>query len=880
MDKQNKNFIQKINNPKLYVLYSMLLTAITYLITLTSLNVLGYGNNTILQSDLAGQYISFLQMFKRLLQGKASLWYTFSEYLGSGAILTYAYYTLNPFNLLFLIPSTSPATITLVIILLKITLIGGCMELFLQKGLKLNHPATILFSLSYALNGFSVTLAYNLMWLDAIYMTPIIILLIMRYIKTQKWLAIVPAYAYLFITNFYMAYMVGIFSALVFVLYQLYLTDYTQKKTVILKSLFKSLIKYIAIVLLAVGLCACILLPCGFFLFSHAAPDNFSFGSLSSFLPEIINAFFVGQSGSLDNSLPFLYAGIPTLILSPLYFTNKNRPTRKKLFVGGLLLFYLLSMILLPLYEFMHAFDYPNYYAYRFSFIVIFILVAISAKEFTELSITKFKPLAIYNVTLIFLYSALIPSKALIRTGEQVNTSYYLVLNGVLLFLWSTIIYHSNRSTHKRIIFSIATILMIAELSFNGYLCEFKGQNLLSEKAYNAWIDIEGGGVSSVAPGPNEFYRIMIANDQQYNSGCYFGVPTYNTFSSSDDYNLRMILKNLGYATSNRCLESSGSTPVTNMLLGTKYIVEVPIDEEANITSPECTITENEYALSIGYMVKSNILDYKSVENPFENQLQLLYHLTGNIYDIYEPAKDLEILSENIDAILEDDYTVFKRQTNKIPEGRYYIFTTAKEDKTLYGAFPVESPECVIESPVVQGKRQGTNRYVFLSQGGIVSSDRITTAEGDTIDYLGIGFINSTQDYVCKNPLLVYYKENSINEAYNELSSNEFSITSFKDDEIRGTVVSSIEKPIMLTTIPYDKSWIATVDGMTTEIFPLVENAFCGIVLTPGEHDIVFKYCPQGYQFGKTISIASAILYCFFLLKYTLKRKKKYRHKK
>lgn len=870
MEPSKKVFFAKLNNSKLYIFYAMVLTAITYLLTLTYLKVLGYGNNTILQSDLAGQYISFLQMFKRLLQGQGSLWYTFSEYLGSGAILTYAYYTFNPFNLLFLIPNVSPSIIILIIIILKITLIAGTMEFFLQKGLHLSSPVTILFSMCFALNGFVATLGYNLMWLDAIYMTPVLIYLIMRFVDTGKWLALVPAYAYLFLTNFYMAYIVGVFSAFVFILYYFYKLNIKLDKKTIRKRTVRRFSQFAGAVTLAAGTCATFLLPCAFFLFRHSADDNMDFKSLSSFIPETINALFIGQSGSLDNTIPFLYAGLPVLILVPFYFINKHRSLKEKIYVGTLLIIYFFAMTFLPFYKFMHAFDYPNFYAFRFSYLIIFVLVAIAAKEFEESAFEHFSSLAYYLVALITLYSSLIPIKAIFRGSEKVNSSYLLCLNGILLFVWAAILFFKNRTEKKLLMFALSTLLLIGELSYNGYLCEFSGANLCPEESYKDWFYDEKAAVLSVKPSDNEFYRILIANDLEYNSACAFDVASFNTFSSSDDYNLRMLLKNLGYATCNRALESAGSTPVTNMLFGTKYIVSIP-DENVEVSS--CTIEEIPQTLALGYMVNAKAATYKSTTNPFYNQINLLYCFTGKKHNLYEDAQNLEHFGENIDLIEAGSKNIFHRISYAEPEGRYYYFVPHDDNKIFMSVFPVEKPIYYSASPIQQGIDQGTNRFVYISQGNITTAKTITVNEDISFDRIAIAFYEETDDYSFEESYFVTYNKDSILEPYQDLSANQLDISIFSDDHIEGTVTATPDKPILFLSIPYDKCWHATVDGVSVPVYPVLEDAFCCLVLEEGEHNIVLDYEAEGASEGFYISIASLAIFLTVLMFNIAKRK-------
>ncbi len=872
--KNNNINVLKKDTKKFYPLIAMVLTAFTYCLCLCFLKVIGYGNNTILQSDLLAQYVSFLEMFKQLLIGKNSLWYTFSEYLGSGAILTYAYYTLNPLNLLLLIPGTNPATIIMIIIIIKISLIGYTTEYFLQKGLSLSSPYTILFSMCFALNGFVATLAYHLMWLDAIYMTPIIIYLIMRFVKTGKWLSLVPAYAFLFITNFYMAFIVGIFSGIVFLLYTIYTNNKLSTHKEKISRIAKKSLTFLFSVLLAAGLCSAILIPCACFLFSHIAEDNVSFKELTVYIPELLNTLFVGQTSSLDNSLPFLYSGLPVLLLVPFYFLNNNRRKKEKIYVGILLLFYFISMLLLPLYKFLHAFDYPNFYAFRFSYVISFILVCIAAKEHEDNCRINRRNLALYIIALIVLYSALIPIKNIIRYEQPVNTNFLLCINALLLVAWWFLLCLFPKTTKKILHTVLVFCLIIIELSINGYLCAFKGENLCAEEKYNAWIEDEGNLVKELAPKNNEFYRILIANDFTYNSACLFDIASFNTFSSSDDYTLRMLLNKLGFSVSNRCLESSGSTPITEMLLGVRYNVTVPSTSDEVSYSAHTTYTENPYALSLGYMVSPLIMNYESTNNPFDNQTNLVKLLTGKNYKLYEAPENVTEYGENVEIIRVVDGLAFHRISTDIMDGGYYYNVPHIEGKTFMAAFPTDTPTYGRYSPLLNGTVTGVGDLQLMSCGGIITA----TIAGNNNDQelICVYFNSSVNDYEYKNAYFTYYLCDSIEDVYNDLSQNQLNITNFSDDRIEGNVTSTKDRNVLFLSIPYDDSWTVTIDGTPSTVYKALEDAFCCVVLPEeGEHHIVLEYKAAGAETGQLISIVSLSVYILAILYNAVTHKKK-----
>ena len=168
-----------------YPLFSFFLSMGAFLLFLFFYGVLGPKGYTILRGDLFVQYIDFISLFLKVLKGEQDFWYSFSLYYGSGTALTYAYYTLNPFHLLYLIENISIPTMTMFIITLKIALSGAAFTLFSQRVLKQSGFFSVFFSLCYAFNSFTITLHFNIIWLDAYFMLPLVILLLYDLLDLQ-----------------------------------------------------------------------------------------------------------------------------------------------------------------------------------------------------------------------------------------------------------------------------------------------------------------------------------------------------------------------------------------------------------------------------------------------------------------------------------------------------------------------------------------------------------------------------------------------------------------------------------------------------------------------------------------------------------------------
>lgn len=84
---------------------------------------------------------------------------------------------------------------------------------FLRKRFGHSGYGTILFSTMYALMGYVVTQQSNIMWLDGVILLPILMLQVYKLVTEGKW-KVYPVWIMLaIVTDFYIAYMLILFSS-------------------------------------------------------------------------------------------------------------------------------------------------------------------------------------------------------------------------------------------------------------------------------------------------------------------------------------------------------------------------------------------------------------------------------------------------------------------------------------------------------------------------------------------------------------------------------------------------------------------------------------------------------------------------------------------
>ena len=845
---------------------SFILTAVTFLLVLFSQHIIGGGNSNILRSDLFAQYVPYITNFWRCVRGESSFWYSFSNYLGQGNILNIAYYCINPFNVLLLVDFWDIEVSVLILILLKISLSSALFEFFAEADLKCSKLYAVVASLFYGLSGYAVIIHYNIMWLDVIYMLPLLIHLIIKFIKKGNYLGLIFAYIYIFITNFYMSYIVGVFTALFYIVYTLYVHDYKLKGN-IKKILIKSA-KFAGVVILAAGVCAIVLLSTVGFLSCHVAEDNRAFEEIGLSLLDLFNSLFMGQMVTYNNVAPFMYCGLPVTVLAIFFFVSNKISIKEKISAGIIMVFYIASFFSKELYAFQHAFDYPNFYACRFSFIVIFMMVSLAAIAAERLTKDDFSFFKKYAIIAIIFYSFMIGYQAKTLSTGTANDQNGLLINAAFLAAWLItlffVLYKDSRT--KKIFKAIIIGLTLLEVGVNGYLC-FSKMDMpnLKDNEFNGWYYSEKEAIEDIKANDDSFYRVYVNNEWGINAATIFGYNSTISFSSSDNYELRKALSALGSATTNRALQAHSLVPGFDNLFGVKYYIGLPDIEDYDVNTytkdnhAAATVSQNDMALSLGYMVREDILDYQLETNCFNNIERLCNDMTGLDKDIYSSIPNMNVETINLGYFENAGGIVYYPQASAA-EVAAMQFTVSGNYPNAYAYYYMFDPGAFGNSPLVTCVEVGYMDATYMTMGGAYKCEYLPDYDVYRTGIVCEGDIsmNGRIDGL----YFASYNEDEFVDVFNELSKNQLEIYENTGDRITGRVTATADKNVLFTSIPYDPEWIVYVDGAPATIYRVVGDAFISLKLEPGEHDVTFVYVEKYSMYGAIASFVSIVILC------------------
>ena len=167
--------------------------------------IVPFGDKAVLVLDLNGQYVSYFESIRDAFwNSDESMLYNWSRNLSGGYIGVIAYYLASPFTLIpILLPRTMMLGSLLIMILVKLGLASVTFSYYLQKSKKMAPLQATVFSTFYALCAYGVIQAMDPMWLDGVYLLPLVILGIEYLIDDGRKLNLIIPLAMIFVFNFY-----------------------------------------------------------------------------------------------------------------------------------------------------------------------------------------------------------------------------------------------------------------------------------------------------------------------------------------------------------------------------------------------------------------------------------------------------------------------------------------------------------------------------------------------------------------------------------------------------------------------------------------------------------------------------------------------------
>ncbi len=872
---QKHSFKDWVYKNRMYILAFFLPVALMY-ITYALFDFYPFGDGCVLVLDLNGQYVYYFEYARQAFWGDGSLLYSWSRNLSGEFMGIIGYYLASPFTLIvMLLPQSMLLGSLLIMQLVKLGSIGVTFSYYLQKSHNVKPLNSVLFSTLFSMCAYAVIQLMDPMWIDGLVFLPLMVLGLEKIVDEGKKTAFIIPTAIMFFANFYIGFMLAIFSVLYF-LYYVFLGTKTKQGV---SGFFKSTLRFAGAGLVAAMLASVMLLPVYYALklgkFEFTDPDyslKLQFQSI-----DVLSKLLPSSYDTVRNEgLPEIYCGTLTILMVPLFFMNEKITSKKKTGFALLLTVMFFSMYIKPVDMMWHGGQVPNWLPYRYSFIISFLLLVMAACAFENISNVKSSAVGgtLFGIIMYLMYAET-------KEYENIDTLGAIWLTAAFVAVFAALVNGYKKSPESKVIPAVMLVLISGELVVSS-LETVKDINTdvtySKRKAYIEYISDGREAVEAVEKIDDSFYKSEKTFHRTVNDNLALGIKGVTHSSSVMNAKAIEFLGNLGFSNRGHYTRYNGSTLITDALLGIKYVYDKEDKVESSypevLTSGDITVHQNNNALPIGYMVDDNILDvYIESENPFENQNNFLSAIMGERYEYFKRVMPDDLKYKNVTTAAAGDQTKYMATENMDSTLEFYI--TSPSADPMYLFFPSSSEKKVnlwLSTEFDEETQSYINHdflnYFFETQYYAIQK----IGDFDAGQQFSLICTIANEYAFMKDQWFYQLDREAVENSIAQLRAGQLNITDFSDTKIEGTVTAK-DGQVFMTTIPEEPGWTIKVDGKKVEPI-LIADALIGIELEAGEHTIEMSFFPKGLGLGIVLGIVGIALTVLFYLSDTNKLSK------
>lgn len=810
------------------------------------------GKKTLSWCDMSQQVMPLLAEWKDILSGKADLFLNLGHAGGMSFWGVFFFFLSSPFSyLVAFIPKTEMLLFANLLVLFKLMVCALTAAIFFKKVFPtLGTIQVSCLSALYAFCGYAMLFYQNVVWLDMMYLFPLLLLSLRALTAQGKVLPYAICLSAILITNYYLSYMVVLFLILSFGTYLLACVPKRERG--------KDIVHLALGTGMAALFTAVVWLPSLLQYFASARTDLSLFESLTS-----------GGARTLFTKLPILLC--TGCSIAACFFFLKERCSRKDMRRSLLftLLLLLLPICIEPINVMWHLGSYQAFpmrggYMLPFFVLILFAFVLQRLAQLPDCPTCGAYAVgygALMTVVAAFLAVLLLFAKTPLGTYTRTlwldaKAIQLLLLAFALIALayFLLVALRRHQKLSHRAFTGFLTILVIVECLFNGGV--YIGTAADSTDSYRQSASVIGQIED------DGFYRVK--SYQKYfpvNDMGAFGYPSLGHYTSLTSRDYLYGMKKLGYSSYWMEVASNGGTLLTDAILSQKYMLSkgaTPSFTYQKIKNSSIyQIYENRYALPLGLITSSDLRTYESLptgERTKNQQLlyQALFDQNGNLLTFYRPTKATNVTVEQ---------NAQGYHITRDGSGASLLYEIeVKGDQVLYlDCFQKYSN--ALTEPVngaldvyVNGRRLMEN-YPSKSNNGYLDLGRYQDSTVTVELILNMEIWPTSFGVFGMDAALA---ENALKDAKTpELTIDGHHIT--------GTAYAQSQGETLFLAIPYQRGYKAQVNGKDVEVLRVLDT-FLAIPLEAGENQVTLRYTPSGFPLGIALTIVGALLMVTFAI--------------
>lgn len=842
------------------LLISFLVPILIFIIAYAGVGVFPFFGKMVNLGDSYNQFINFYGSFKDVLSGKESILYTWNSSLGLNYLAFISYYLGGVFTYLaFFVPKEFLPEFFYFLTLLKVGLASLAFYIMANYQFNLKSTYKVILAISYSTMSFIFVFSEMIMWLDVFIYLPLVVLGIISLIKEGKFLLLFLSQFLIFSSNFYMGYMIGIFSILFFIT-QYILSNRLDKIIVV---------RYFFILFLSTCASLFILLPTILDISSNGESFN-SYTSLFTDATQPLDLIVKNMVGIYDTtkfgSTPFVYAGLLPLIFLIFFFLSTKFKVKEKIVYLSLILIFVVSFYLEPLNLFWQGMHSPIMFLFRYSYLFSFLLVYLAALGLERYD-NDYKLVYSIIIILIVVFSFVYLTRTMFDY-HYISTINYIIT--ILLLSLYLIVLSPNIITKFKVFKSsystIIILLVIVESLINGVLLIQKVDSewyYLPRNAYTQNFNEVNTLVNITKDkNQNKTYRLENNSAPTVNESLNVGYSGINQFTSIRNRNSSLLLDKLGYRSrgTNLITRYNNNTLLMDSIIGIKYLLSQELISNYGYEYLDSTknyhLYENKNNIPYAFVSETSLEDYKLDDEVLKNQTELLNKLVASNSSYFNILAPKITYKENTLISTEKNKTTFSPVDSNNRQVIEYEINIPENSQVYYNLYPLDYSEAASTSISLfyNGKQNYSNLAdmgQFFNLGYYKNKSNLKfTLAIDKTDYLRV-----------EPPTIVILDVNKLQYDMNKLKSQSFEMQRYKNRAWFNVQLK--QDQTIITTLPYSTSWSATVNGKKIKINSL-NNGFVALNLSKGNHNIELKFIPKGFYLGTALSIFALIIFSIY----------------
>ncbi len=379
----------------------------------------------------------------------------------------------------------------------------------------------------------------------------------------------------------------------------------------------------------------------------------------------------------------------------------------------------------------------------------------------------------------------------------------------------------------KKELFNAALILIqLAVLMANGvYIFKVQTADGMLGAAEYRNIYNEDHALFSKISGDGEFYRVDDCAPREQNDGMMYGYNSLTHYSSAGLMSTRFFLKKLGFHDDGLYTAyGNDNTTTADSLLGIRYVNGCYRKDEYE--HKEAVLYENPYWLPVAMRVES--LPQADESDPFTMQESIYSAYCGYTPDIF---KECAVETQ------ESADTKLCECTAPI-DGRVYLYIAGIEDR-------IQNIAIYLDDEFLSGYGN-LGCYSVLDLGAYEEGDSFT-----------LRISCDSEDPDLGRLIVVSEDVSALEEAFSQSITKGLLVENVKSSCYEISIPELGEAQGVATTIPYEKSWKAYLNGRETEI----QSMFDAFMYIPVSESgtLELRYVPEGLIPGIMLSAAAAV---------------------